>query len=460
MSRAVTPPVDRGGRITNAHAAIIPDESPRRPDIGAPNHPRDMSAPSSDAVRRGLNSDAVAGALRDRAGLRAPAARAAVSAVAATAAWNQQRGDRDRQQHREGWWRHRDGGYGWVGPLFWPFAYDDVTDYAMFGNGDAGPFWDYGYGDLYAGLFSPYGYDQLSGYLPDGNAGVGSAAGTPPAASAPLRQMCGDDSQDIAGLSIDQIRAALSLDDAQRGLLDALASASAKAAQAVRAACPAHLAATAPGRLADMQQRILAMIAAVAITEPPLQQFYDALSDDQKARLNALGQDQRKTDAAAGQASNQPASETASCGATAAGVTDWPTDAIDARLHPTEVQRASLTALRDASVQAADLLKASCQPSDAITPPARLQAAGKRLDVMLRAVRGVAKALDNFYGQLSDEQKAQFEAIGPARSGAAAGNEAASQTGVAAPAVAHHNHHHRHQASLGGFIRRLVSFAR
>ncbi len=66
MSRAVTPPVDRGGRITNAHAAIIPDESPRRPDIGAPNHPRDMSAPSSDAVRRGLNSDAVAGALRER----------------------------------------------------------------------------------------------------------------------------------------------------------------------------------------------------------------------------------------------------------------------------------------------------------------------------------------------------------------------------------------------------------
>ena len=25
-----------------------------------------------------------------------------------------------------GWWRHSDGSYGWVGPLFWPFAFDDI----------------------------------------------------------------------------------------------------------------------------------------------------------------------------------------------------------------------------------------------------------------------------------------------------------------------------------------------
>ena len=40
---------------------------------------------------------------------------------------------------------------------------------------------------------------------------------------------------------------------------------------------------------------------------------------------------------------------------------------------------------------------------------------GKRLDTMLQAVKTVRSALDDFYGQLSDEQKASFEAIGPQR---------------------------------------------
>jgi hypothetical protein len=84
-------------------------------------------------------------------------------------------------------------------------------------------------------------------------------------------------------------------------------------------------------------------------------------------------------------------------------------------LRPTDTQRASLVALQDASAKAADMLKTSCQAGDAITPPARLAAVGKRLDTMLQAVKLVRSALDDFYGSLSDEQKAQFEAIGPQR---------------------------------------------
>ncbi len=50
-----------------------------------------------------------------------------------------------------------------------------------------------------------------------------------------------------------------------------------------------------------------------------------------------------------------------------------------------------------------------------LTPPARLAAVGKRVDSMLQAVKMVSAALNNFYGTLSDEQKARFEAIGPQR---------------------------------------------
>jgi len=51
------------------------------------------------------------------------------------------------------------------------------------------------------------------------------------------------------------------------------------------------------------------------------------------------------------------------------------------------------------------MLKTSCQTDDALTPPARLTAAGKRLQVMLQAISTVRTALDDFYGELTDEQK-------------------------------------------------------
>jgi hypothetical protein len=86
---------------------------------------------------------------------------------------------------------------------------------------------------------------------------------------------------------------------------------------------------------------------------------------------------------------------------------------IERNVKPTDAQRASLTALQDAAAKAADILKSSCPPADARTPPARLAAVGTRLDVMLQAIGTVRPALDNFYNSLTDEQKAAFDAIGP-----------------------------------------------
>ena len=114
----------------------------------------------SNAVRTTLKGPSVAGALRRTSALRDPRSRSHITASAATAGWH---GGRDGGN---GWWRHGNGGYGWVGPLYWPFAYYDMYDYAMWGDGYDDSFWDYGYGDIYAGIFAPYGYDDLTGYLP------------------------------------------------------------------------------------------------------------------------------------------------------------------------------------------------------------------------------------------------------------------------------------------------------
>ena len=166
-----------------------------------------------------------------------------------------------------------------------------------------------------------------------------------------------------------------------------------------------------------MQQRIEAMIAAVATVQPPFDKnSYGLLNDEQKARLNALAEDQRRNTARRGRGSfPQSGSFAQSCNAVQPALLKWPAEEIDARLNPTDAQRADFKALQDAGDPRRDMLATSCPTDNAVAPQARLAASGKRLDTMLEAVKLVRAALDNLYATLSDEQKAQFEAIGPRR---------------------------------------------
>jgi hypothetical protein len=370
-----------------------------------------------------------------------------VTSRLATAGWH----------NHNGWWRHRHGGYGWVGPVFWPFAFYDIYGYSLWGYDYDTAFWDYGYPDIYAGLFAPYGYDELAGYggYLSASAGRGRTARDAYASANPndrsgLTQMCGEDSRDIAGLPIDAIQKALQPDDAQRAALDDLANASLKAGQDIKAACPTDIALTAPRRLAVMQQRIEAMIGAVKTVQPPLDRFYGLLSDEQKAKFNALAARQRPAGA------SQTANAAAPCDVSQPGVTDWPGTAIDRAVKPTDDQRKGLEALQSAAVKASDMLKSSCQSENANTPPARLVAVGKRLDTMLQAVKTVRTPLDSFYGSLNDEQKASFDAIGPKRLSAADQNAIAENNDTPRHARGRRHHHN----NVDYMIRRMMSFVR
>jgi LTXXQ motif family protein len=329
-------------------------------------------------------------------GLSNPAARRQIVAAAALAGWH-------GGHIANGWWRHGDGGYGWVGPLFWPFAIYDIYDYTIWADGVG--FWDYGYPDIYAAIFAPYGHDDLAAYT--GPSPFGRRHRIGPL----LPQLCGDDSREIAGLPINQIQQAIQLDEAQRAALDDLANALVSAAQMIRASCPTQTAFLAPHRLAVMQQRVGAMIMAERGVQQPLGRFYDLLDDEQEARLNALAEDRHKIFAANG-ATAAPAQ---GCGAAQPAALQWPADEIEARLHPNDAQRAALKVLQDANARAVDILNSACQPKDATTLPIRLDAVDGRLDAMQQAVYLVSAALENFYATLSDEQKAQFEAIGQKR---------------------------------------------
>src|SRR5258708_36076375 len=99
--------------------------------------------------------------------------------------------------------------------------------------------------------------------------------------------MCGDDSRDVAGLPIDPILQAIEPTETQRAALDEFANASGTAAQTIKAACPTRLSLTAPSRLASMQQRIEAMIAAVATVKATPDKFHSPLNQEPQVRLDA-----------------------------------------------------------------------------------------------------------------------------------------------------------------------------
>jgi hypothetical protein len=301
--------------------------------------------------------------------------------------------------------------------LVWPYAYHDIFYYTLWPYWYDDPFWYHGYGAIYDGIFTPYAYDVVpytgtrqqvarrSG--PSDDAIRDEVTGS-------LSQMCTSDTRDVAGWPVDRIQQALAPDAQKRMLLDQLANASIKAGEAIRAACPTEVALTPTGRLENMEKRIAGMIQAVDTVRAPLENFYNSLSDEQKARFNAMGPpgDPR---AAARDARNGRPSGLAACGPHAPGVTAWPTAEIERAVHPTEAQRTSLNELADAAAKASDTLKAACPTTMPQTPPGRLDAVAKRLDALLAAVKDVRAALGNFYGSLYDEQKARFNAIGRQR---------------------------------------------
>jgi hypothetical protein len=302
-------------------------------------------------------------------------------------------------------------GYGWFGPVFWPYAYDDIFNDILWGYGLGGPFWDYGYDDLYRGLFSPFDYKDLTANPPVEQT---QAAADPPAdrkndkrqtgLSGQINQMCGDSSREVAGWPVDRIVQSISPTPGQRAAIDELADAARRAAQTIKDACPIDAVFTPAARLETMQKRLEGMVQAVAGIGPPLDRLYGVLTDEQKARLDAVNEQHQRDRRA-----------TAGCNA-ALSATRWAAEQIDKALQPSPEQQAKLDALKTAMSGAANDLTDACPSSLPTTPPARLKAISRQLNVLLKAVKNVRVTLDDFYASLSDEQKSQFNTLGRQRS--------------------------------------------
>jgi hypothetical protein len=313
----------------------------------------------------------------------------------------------------------------WFGPIFWPYAFFDLFDYVFWVCDDYyyssygcyrgyGPFWAYGYGDLFGGIYWPHAYGYGSGDRR--RVARNDPQTVEPQGARPdeLAKLCGGEAATLVHFPFDRIEQKVQPTDAQRASFEDLKHSAAQAADKLKTSCPTEPALGPIGRLDTAEQRLDAMLDAVSAVRGPLMKFYDSLSDQQKARLDAIGlASERDTGPRRGGRHAQAAGTPRICSERSNAVAQLSIDDIERNVRPTESQRPSLDELRKASLRAADAIQVSCPKDAPLTVTTRLEAVEGRLSAMLDAIKTVRGPLEKFYDSLEDEQKARFNRMGP-----------------------------------------------
>jgi hypothetical protein len=300
----------------------------------------------------------------------------------------------------------------WYGPVFWPYAYSDIFDYAFWPYGYDDGFWAFAYDDFFDGVFwGEYGPPPEYAYGYDYDYGYRRSAAVPRASYAAVRELCTQPGNGVTAWPFAELERSLRIDVEQKHLLDDVRAAAREAADEFRASCPAQEAGvlTPPNRLAAMTARLQATLQAVQTVRPALEKFYNSLSDEQKERFNEIGPKMPNNSAEASMAS---ANEVNSCKQPKPGLTNLPIEKIDDVIRPTEAQEADLGQLQAATNQALSILQQACPDQTPLTPPGRLQVMETRLNAMIDAANTVKPPLEHFYSSLSNEQKARFNVMG------------------------------------------------
>jgi LTXXQ motif family protein len=329
---------------------------------------------------------------------------------------------------------------GWAGPVFWPFLLGDVLSFIFWPYAYYDPFWWYGPPFIFASIFAPgpyFGFDY--GYGPDyygydygldyygyagspniyyGNGGYSTATRDRYAArteqadrealaetNTAALESCTGLAPGVTDLPINQIRQTVHPTADQEAALDDMSAASSRASDIIKSSCPSAVPLTPIGRLDAAEHRLDATIKAIQLVRSPLERFYQALSDAQRQRFNAMN----------GSSGGAPtaANMTAACSQQGGSFLDLPVQRIDQVVQPTAQQESAFDNLKRAAQKAGDQLQSSCPTAVPTSPVARVDIVETRLTAIADAIKSVRPDLQNFYASLTDEQKAKFNTMGP-----------------------------------------------
>ena len=311
-------------------------------------------------------------------------------------------------------WRHghRAAFVAWYGPVFWPYAYSDIFNYAFWPYGYDDGYWAYAYDDFFDGVFwgeagPPADYAYAG---PPARRATSASGSAQRATYASVQELCRQPGNGVTAWPFAEIERKVGLNADQMQLLGDVRKASQDAAAVFKASCPQENAfpLTPPGRLSAMTARLDATLQAVQTVRPALERFYSSLSDEQKERFNELGPKNTATNAEASEASQA----TDACKQPKQGLANLPIEKIEDTVNPTDAQEAELNKLQDATNKAVSIMQAACPDETPLTPPGRLAVMENRLQAMSDAAKTVKPALESFYATLTAEQKARFNRIG------------------------------------------------
>jgi len=250
-------------------------------------------------------------------------------------------------------------------PLPWPTAspnvYADLLGYVLWPGDYAERLWTHGFGDIMNTLLAPAAADpdQAAGMLQSG--------------------MCSAKADELADQLIARTGTLIVPTPEQKAALDELGSALGQAIERGRAAV-----CTGSGDpLKRMQDGLWIMWDATLLTRPPLEKFYDTLTDAQKAKLwGGASASEALARACAGEAAPQAGSG----GGIEQALLQRPDGAAPQR-------RLMLETLRQQSAAIIKLLATSCPRTTKPTPMDRLDAAGKRMNALLYVTMSMSPAL-------------------------------------------------------------------
>jgi hypothetical protein len=277
---------------------------------------------------------------------------------------------------------------------FWPHMYEDVFDYLFWPSGTNDRVWSYGYSDIMAAMFAPgTGYAATETRRRHSPRTTGTASDESRDANS-VQACTSSRSGDPVARLVERIEQTVQPTEAQQNALTALRPALQRALAYIDSACPTARQSSPTSRLDGMDDRLWAGRQALLATRAPIESFYQTLSDEQKARLNASSPnaDERR----------EPCEQQGA---------DVPSAQIEQRVRPNEQQRSAWEALRMTSLGMAHFLQASCPATMPATPLARLDALDRRLNSLLYAVVNLRPPLDAFYDSLGGEQRARFNAV-------------------------------------------------
>jgi hypothetical protein len=142
----------------------------------------------------------------------------------------------------------------------------------------------------------------------------------------------------------------------------------------------------------------------------PLKNFYESLTSAQKSSFAV--QKSQNVPAPDDKTQGGENKQYQACAAQNVGSAERLVKEIEMKIRPDKTQAASLENLHKISSDMAKLLIASCAQPIPADPLLRLDSASDQITAMNYAASNVQIALDDFYGMLSQTQKARFEATG------------------------------------------------